>query len=208
MVNLLSIVFLSSLLILGLLYVLNYLTATITVLGIIAVLTIWSIAVYNQLIQAYQRVKEAESDIDVQLKRRADLIPNLVETVKGYAIHEREVLENITQARSALLNAKTLKEEIEADNMITSALKTLFAVAENYPDLKANQNFLELQRELRDAEDKIMSARRFYNSVVMEYNSFLQSFPVNFIGKLFSFRPADYFEIEVAEEREIPKVKF
>jgi LemA protein len=208
MLNSLFIVFLSGLLIIGILYVLNYLTPLLTGLSVVILIVIWSIVIYNQLIRFYQRVKEAESDIEVQLKRRADLIPNLVETVKGYAIHEREVLENITQARSALLNAKNLKEEVQADNMITSALKTLFAVAENYPDLKANQNFLELQRELRDAEDKIMASRRFYNSVVMEYNSFLQSFPTNLFAKLFNFQPAEYFELELVEEKEVPKVKF
>ncbi len=208
MIDSLFIVFLTGLLILGILYILKYITATISVLGIVSLFVIWIVVIYNQLIRLNQRVKEAESDVDVQLKRRADLIPNLVETVKGYAIHEKEVLENITQARSALLNAKTLKEEVQADNMITSALKTLFAVAENYPDLKANQNFLELQRELRDAEDKIMAARRFYNSVVMEYNSFLHSFPNNIFAKLFNFKPAEYFELELAEEKETPKVQF
>jgi LemA protein len=208
MLNSLFIVFLSGLLIIGILYVLNYLTPLLTGLSAVILLIIWAIVIYNQLIRLYQRVKEAESDVEVQLKRRADLIPNLVETVKGYAIHEKEVLENITQARSALLNAKNLKEEVQADNMITSALKTLFAVAENYPDLKANQNFLELQRELRDAEDKIMASRRFYNSVVMEYNSFLQSFPTNLFAQLFNFQPAEYFELELEEEKEVPKVKF
>lgn len=208
MLNSLFVVFLSGLLIIGILYVLNYLTPLLTGLSVVILIVIWAIVIYNQLIRLYQRVKEAESDIEVQLKRRADLIPNLVETVKGYAIHEKEVLENITQARSALLNAKNLKEEVQADNMITAALKTLFAVAENYPDLKANQNFLELQRELRDAEDKIMASRRFYNSVVMEYNSFLQSFPTNLFAKLFNFQPAEYFELELTEEKEVPKVKF
>jgi LemA protein len=208
MLNSLFVVFLSGLLIIGILYVLNYLTPLLTGLSVVILLVIWAIVIYNQLIRFYQRVKEAESDIEVQLKRRADLIPNLVETVKGYAIHEKEVLENITQARSALLSAKSLKEEVQADNMITSALKTLFAVAENYPDLKANQNFLELQRELRDAEDKIMASRRFYNSVVMEYNSFLQSFPTNLFAKLFNFQPSEYFELELTEEKEVPKVKF
>jgi LemA protein len=208
MLSSLFVVFLSGLLIIGILYVLNYLTPLLTGLSVVILIVIWAIVIYNQLIRFYQRVKEAESDIEIQLKRRADLIPNLVETVKGYAIHEKEVLENITQARSALLNAKNLKEEVQADNMITSALKTLFAVAENYPDLKANQNFLELQRELRDAEDKIMASRRFYNSVVMEYNSFLQSFPTNLFAKLFNFQPAEYFELELVEEKEVPKVKF
>lgn len=176
--------------------------------GLVVLIVFVIIYLYNRLITLSQRVKEGESDIDVQLKRRADLIPNLVETVKGYASHEREVFEKVTQARSALLSAKTLKEEIEADNILTSALKTLFAVAESYPDLKANQNFLELQRELRDAEDKIMSARRFYNAVVMEYNSYIQQFPSNIIAQIFNFKPAEYFELETPEERETPKVSF
>ena len=166
------------------------------------------IYIYNKLIKLFQRVKEAESDIEVQLKRRADLIPNLVETVKGYASHEKEVFEKVTQARSALLSAKNIKEEIEANNMLTSALKTLFAVAENYPDLKANQNFLELQKELRDAEDKIMASRRFYNAVVMEYNSFIQQFPSNIIASIFNFKPVEYFDLESEAEKEVPKVSF
>jgi len=178
------------------------------ILGLIVLIVLLVIYLYNRLVVLNQRVKEAESDIEVQLKRRADLIPNLVETVKGYASHEKEVFEKVTQARSALLSAKNLKEEIEADNMLTSALKTLFAVAEAYPDLKANQNFLELQRELRDAEDKIMASRRFYNSVVMEYNAFLQQFPNNIIAKLFNFKPYEYFELEAPSEKEVPKVEF
>ncbi len=205
MYNVLFLIILGILLIVGFL---NYLSWNLVILGIIVIFVIWLVLIYNQLIQYSQRVKEAESDIEVQLKRRADLIPNLVETVKAYAGHEREVLEKVTEARSALLNAQSLKDEIEADNMITSALKTLFAVAENYPDLKANQNFLELQRELRDAEDKIMASRRFYNSVVMEYNSFLQSFPTNIFVKLFNFKPVEYFELENVEEKEVPKVQF
>ncbi|MEM2555191.1 MAG: LemA family protein [Nitrososphaerota archaeon] len=178
------------------------------IIGIVIFIFLVIVYIYNRLITLAQRVKEAESDIDVQLKRRADLIPNLVETVKGYASHEKEVFERVTQARSVLLSAKNIKEEIEADNMLTSALKTLFAVAENYPELKANQNFLELQRELRDAEDKIMASRRFYNAVVMEYNSFLQQFPNNLIANIFKFKPYEYFEIEVEAEKEVPKVKF
>ena len=178
------------------------------IVGVIIFLFFLIIYIYNRLITLFQRVKEAESDIEVQLKRRADLIPNLVETVKGYAAHEKEVFEKVTQARSALLSAKNIKEEIEADNMLTSALKTLFAVAENYPELKANQNFLELQIEIRDAEDKIMASRRFYNAVVMEYNAFIQQFPSNIIANIFNFKPAEYFELESETEKEVPKVKF
>jgi len=203
-----SVIFLIILVVLGILYFLNYLTPLLVGISITTLFIVWVIIIYNQFIRLYQRVKNAESDVEVQFKRRADLIPNLVETVKGYTMHEKEVLENVTQARSALLSATTFKDTMEADNMITSALKTLFAVAENYPDLKANENFLELQRELRDAEDKIMAARRFYNSVVMEYNSFLQYFPNNFFAKLFNFKPVEYFELESIEEKEVPKVKF
>jgi len=203
-----SVIFLIILVVLGILYFLNYLTPLLAGISITTLFIVWVIIIYNQFIRLYQRVKNAESDVEVQFKRRADLIPNLVETVKGYTMHEKEVLENVTQARSALLSATTFKDTMEADNMITSALKTLFAVAENYPDLKANENFLELQRELRDAEDKIMAARRFYNSVVMEYNSFLQYLPNNFFAKLFNFKPVEYFELESIEEKEVPKVKF
>lgn len=177
-------------------------------IGIVFLIFLIIVFIYNRLVILKQRVKSSESDIDVQLKRRADLIPNLVEIVRGYASHEKEVFEKVTQARSAVLSAKNIKEEIEADNILTSALKTLFAVAENYPDLKANQNFLELQRELRDAEDKIMSARRFYNAVVLEYNAFLQQFPVNIIANIFKFTPEEYFEIESETEKETPQVKF
>jgi LemA protein len=177
------------------------------ILGLIILIVLWLIYVYNRLVLLDQRVKEAMGDIDVQMKRRADLIPNLVETVKGYASHEKEIFEKVTEARSLLLSANTLKDKIEADNMLTSTLKTLFAVVENYPELKANQNFLELQKELRDAEDKIMASRRFYNAVLMEYNAFKNYFPINLIAKRFNFPSYEYFEIEEAE-KEVPKVKF
>lgn len=175
--------------------------------AIIAAIVFWLIIIYNSFVNLNQRVKEAESDIDVQLKRRADLIPNLIETVKRYVSHEREVLEKVTQARTEVLSAKNLKDEIAADNLLTSALKTLFAVAENYPDLKANQNFLQLQQDLRDTEDKIMSARRFYNSVVMDYNTFLAQFPNNILRKIFGFKPSEFFDI-AESEKETPKVNF
>jgi LemA protein len=173
----------------------------------VVLILVWFVSVYNSFVKLRQRVKEAESDIEVQLKRRLDLITNLVETVKGYMTHEKTVLENITQARTSFLNAKNLKEEMEVDNMITSALKSLFAVAENYPDLKANQNFLQLQQELSDTENKIMSARRFYNAVVNEYNSFIQYFPNNIFASLFGFKQVEYFDIPQEEEKR-PEVKF
>lgn len=175
--------------------------------ALIIAIVLWLIIIYNSLVNLSQRVKEAESDIEVQLKRRFDLIPNLIETVKGYATHEKTLLENITQARTNFLNSKNIKEEIEADNMFTSTLKTLFAIAENYPDLKANQNFLQLQKDLSDTEDKIMSARRFYNAVVMEYNTYLKQFPNNILASLFNFKSVEFFDIQESE-KEAPKVSF
>ena len=177
-------------------------------LGIIIVIGIWVILLYNRLVSLRNRAKEAWSDIEVQLKRRHNLIPNLVETVKGYASHEREVLEKVTEARTRAISAQTLREKGQAENMLSQTLKTLFAVAENYPDLKASQNFLELQRELRDTEDKIQAARRFYNANVRDLNIAIESFPSNIIAKLFNFQKMDLFETEEAEEKEVPKVKF
>lgn len=178
--------------------------------GIIAgIILSWIIFIYNNLIQLSQQVNEGWSDINVQLKRRADLIPNLIETVKGYAGHEKEVFEKVTNARTQFLNAQTLKETETADNILSGALKSLFAVAEAYPDLKANQNFLELQKELSDTEDKIQASRRFYNATVREYTIFLQSFPVNITSALFKkFEKKEYFELESEEEKNTPQVKF
>ncbi len=179
--------------------------------GGVVLLFLYFIYIYNRLVTLRERVKESSSDIEVQLKRRADLIPNLVETVKGYASHEKEVLEKVTEARSKILSAKTVKEGLEADNMLTSALKTLFAVAENYPDLKANQNFLHLQQELVDAEDKIMASRRFYNAVLREYESFKQAFPNSLIANFFAFPSFEYYELEETEREMVskpPKVGF
>jgi LemA protein len=146
--------------------------------------------------------------VDVQLRRRYDLIPNLVETVKGYAKHEREVFEKVTQARSQAINASTVKEQGQAENMLTGALKTLFAVAENYPDLKANQNFLLLQEELSGTEGKIAYSRQFYNDTVMKFNQKQQVFPSNIIANMFNFKERDYFEIEEPEARGPVKVSF
>lgn len=153
------------------------------------------------------RVKEAFSGIDVQLKRRASLIPNLVEAVKGYAAHEKEVFEKVTEARSALLSATTPAQKSEADNLLTGALKTLFAVAENYPDLKANENFLQLQNELTDTEDKIAYSRQFYNQNVLEYNTRLKVVPTLWIAQSLSFKPEEFFQAET-EARSDVKVQF
>ncbi len=181
------------------------------ILGIVGILIVYIIYIYNTLVNLRERVKESSSDIEVQLKRRADLIPNLVETVKGYTSHEKEVFEKVTEARSKILSAQTVKEGLEADNMLTSALKTLFAVAENYPELKANQNFLHLQQELVDAEDKIQASRRFYNAVLREYQSYKESFPANVIANFFKFPNFEYYELEYEEREKAqkpPEVKF
>ncbi len=162
---------------------------------------------YNSLITAKTRVEEAWSGIDVQLKRRASLIPNLVETVKGYAAHEKEVFSRVTEARSALMKAATPQEKAAADNALSATLKSLFAVAEAYPDLKANENFKQLQEELADTEDKIAYARQFYNTNVMEYNIKIRLFPSVLIANIFNFQAAEFFEAE-DEEREDVQVSF
>jgi LemA protein len=171
----------------------------------------WLISSYNKLVVLKNRAKEAWADIDVQLKRRYDLIPNLVETVKGYAAHEKEVFEKVTEARAKAMGAREggdVRKLAEAENYLAETLKTLFAVAENYPDLKASQNFLELQKELADTEDKIMYARRFYNANVRDLNIAIESFPTNIIASIFGFKKMDLFEISAPEEREKPEVKF
>lgn len=181
------------------------------ILGLVAVLAIFLIAVYNGLIKSKIRVDEAWSDITVQLKRRIDLIPNLVETVKGYAKHEKGVFEEVTKARAAMTSASGVQETADADNMLTGALKSLFAVAEAYPDLKANENFKELQAELVDTEDKIQAARRFYNAAVREFNTKLQVFPTVLFAGLLGFKSREFFELEEAEQAEAEKpvdVKF
>lgn len=169
------------------------------ILGILAAIVLYVIWAYNGFVALVNRAKEAWSDIDVQLKRRYDLIPNLVETVKGYATHEKEAFENVTKARSAAMGAQTVEEHGKAENMLTGALKSLFAVAEAYPDLKANQNFAELQRELADTENKIQSARRFYNGNVRDLKIGLQSFPGNIIGSTFGFKEMEFFELSEAD---------
>ncbi len=162
---------------------------------------------YNSLVTLRERIKEALSGIDVQLKRRADLIPNLLETVKGYAKHEKEVFENVTKARSMLMKADSLPQKAAADNMLTGALKSLFAVAESYPDLKASDNFKDLQDELSDTEDKVSYSRQFYNSNVLAYNTKIQTFPATFIASQFGFKAYEFFEAD-NEEKKTPKVNF
>ena len=177
------------------------------IIGVILLLVILIVWLYNSLVGLRNRVKNAWSQIDVQLKRRTDLIPNLVETVKGYAKHEKGVFEEVTKARSSLMNAQSVKESQEANNMLTGALKSLFAVAENYPDLKANQNFLELQEQLAQTEDKIAYSRQFYNDTVLMYNNKCQMFPSNIIASMFHFEESEFFEIEESA-RATPKVEF
>jgi len=165
------------------------------------------VAIYNGLVTARNKVKNAWAQIDVQLNRRADLIPNLVETVKGYAAHESSVFEDVTAARAGLMNANGVKEIGEANNQLSSTLKTLFAVAENYPELKANENFKELQAQLAETEDKIAYSRQFYNDTVMMYNNKCQTFPSNIFAGMFGFKEADFFEA-AGEARSVPKVEF
>ena len=173
----------------------------------IAVL-LWFIMMYNGFVRMRNRVREAWADIDVQLKRRHDLIPNLISTVKGYAGHEREVLDRVTQARASVMSAQNRQDVEKGENMLSDALKSLFAVSENYPDFKASTNFLELQRELSDTENKIQAARRFYNSNVQEYNTARESFPSNMLAKTFGFKQEELFKIEVEAERGVPSVSF
>lgn len=180
---------------------------SLIILIIFLILIAWIVITFNSLIKSKNRAKEAFSDIEVQLKRRYDLIPNLIETVKGYASHEKEVLEKVTQARTKAMEAKGIKEKLEAENALSGTLKTLFAVSERYPDLKASTNFLELQQELRDTEDKIQAARRFYNANVRDLNIKIESFPSNLIASLFGFQKMEFFEIE-GSEKEVPTVKF
>lgn len=183
-------------------------TTLLVVLGIILLVAIVLISMYNGLIRLRNRVDEAWSDIDVQLKRRYDLIPNLIETVKGYAAHEKETFEKVTQARSAAMNAGSAEERSKAENALSDTLKSIFALSENYPDLKANQNFLELQRELTDTEDKIQASRRFYNGNVRDFNTKLQVFPTNIFATMLGFKAREFFGITDEKEREVVAVKF
>jgi len=182
-------------------------TMGMILLIILVVLAVIVIAMYNGLVTLKNRVDEAWSDIDVQLKRRHDLIPNLINTVKGYAAHEKELFEKVTVARTAAMGAQTPAQKEQAENMLSGTLKSLFAVAENYPDLKANQNFLELQRELTDTEDKIQAARRFYNTNVRDFNIKIETFPGNLIAGMLNFTKREFFAAEEGE-RENVKVEF
>lgn len=178
---------------------------------VLLVLVAFVAAMYNGLVRANVRVDEAWSDITVQLKRRADLIPNLVETVKGYAKHEKSVFDDVTKARSAILGASGVQETAKADNMFTGALKSLFAVAEAYPDLKANQNFAQLQADLTDTEDKIQASRRFYNGSARDLNTKVQTFPTNIFAGMLGFKKREFYELDEAENAAVQKpvdVKF
>jgi len=176
--------------------------------GLIVLVGGWFVLTYNGLVQLRNAVKNAWSQIDVQLKRRYDLIPNLVETVKGYAGHEKETLERVIQARQAGIAASTVKDQAAAENMITGALRQLFALSEAYPNLKANENFLKLQEELASTENKIGFARQYYNDAVQTFNTRQEMFPANLVASMLGFQPAEFFEIEDAGQREAPKVKF
>ena len=177
------------------------------ILIVVVVIALWLIATYNGLIQARNKVKNAFAQIDTQLQRRFDLIPNLVETVKGYASHEKELLENVTASRSGYINATTAAEKMAADNQLNSTLKTLFAVSENYTELKANENFSKLQDDLKGTEDKVAFSRQFYNDSVTKYNDKLLMFPTNIIGSMFGFKEEELFKTDEAAKA-APKVQF
>jgi len=178
------------------------------IIGFIVLIALIFILIYNGLVGLKKRVENAWSQIDVQLKRRYDLIPNLVETVKGYAKHEKTVFENVTKARARMAQATTVGEKAGAENFLTSALKSLFAVAENYPRLRANENFLALQEELAGTENKIAYARQFYNDSVMQLNTTIHQFPSNIIASTFGFKEQEFFEVESPAEKKAVKVKF
>lgn len=175
---------------------------------LIVVVVVWLAAMYNGLVRLRNQLENAWSQIDVQLKRRYDLIPNLVEAVKGYAAHEKGTFEKVAEARAAAANAKGVQERAQAEGMLTNTLKSLFAVAEAYPQLKANQNFMQLQEELTSTENKIAFARQFYNDSVMQFNTSIQTFPTNLIAGSFGFAAREFFEVQAAGERQAPGVKF
>ena len=179
----------------------------IIVIAIVVILIIWFVATYNSLINLRNRVKDQWSQIDVQLKRRADLIPNLVETVKGYAKHEKTTLDEVINARNSFNSASSKEEEIKASGELTGMLNRLFALAESYPDLKANQNFMSLQNDLRDTEDKISTMRQFYTDTVLTYNNKVETIPSNIVAKLANFKVESFFEMN-EQEKEVPKVSF
>lgn len=181
---------------------------TLILIVVAVVIVLWLALAYNSFVRLKNEVKNAWSQIDVQLKRRNDLIPNLISTVKGYAKHEKGTFESVTKARTAMINAGgDVKASAEADNMLTGALKSIFAVAESYPDLKANENFLQLQEELSGTENKVSATRRYYNDIVMQYNTKRESFPSNIIASMFNFKAQTLFEI-AEKEKAVPKVEF
>jgi LemA protein len=180
----------------------------LVLLGIVVILVIWLVGIFNGLVQLRNRVKNAWSQIDVQLKRRHDLIPNLIETAKGYMKHERDTLENITKARNLATQADGVGEQGKAEAGLSQALSNFYVVVENYPDLKANANFLSLQEELTSTENKISFSRQAYNDEAMHLNNKIEMFPSNIVAGMFSFKAAEFFEIEVEAEREVPKVSF
>jgi LemA protein len=185
-------------------------TSTWVILGIIVVIVLWAIMTYNSLVAMAQRVNQSFADIDVQLKQRHDLIPNLVETVKGYAAHERGTLEAVIQARNTAIAAPGVEQKVAAENMLSGALRQLFALSESYPDLKANQNFQQLQSELSDIENKLAAARRFFNNAVQEYNTGIQQFPAALFAGIFGFTQRTFFDLgeERATLEQAPSVKF
>ncbi|MCH8005729.1 MAG: LemA family protein [Planctomycetes bacterium] len=181
---------------------------TLIVFGVLVILVFWLIAIYNGIKRKQIGADQSWSDIDVQLKRRYNLIPNLVETVKGYASHERETLEGVTKARQQAIDVSGIRDQAQAENMLTGALRQLFALSESYPDLKANQNFIHLQEELTGTENKIGFARQHYNRSAAQYNEAIAVFPANTVANMFNFTTMDYFELEEEAQREVPKVKF
>ncbi len=176
--------------------------------GVVVILGLWLIAIYNGIKRKQIGADQSWSDIDVQLKRRYNLIPNLVETVKGYATHERETLEGVTKARQQAIDVSGVRDQAQAENMLTGALRQLFALSESYPDLKANTNFIHLQEELTGTENKIGFARQHYNRSAAQYNEAIAVFPANTVASMFNFTMMDYFELEEEAQREVPKVKF
>ena len=185
-------------------------SSTVIILAVIVIVIVWAITVYNGLVAMRQRVNEAFADIDVQLRQRHDLIPNLVETVKGYAAHERGTLDEVIKARNAAAAAQGPAQQAAAENMLSGALRQLFALSENYPNLKANANFQQLQAELADLENKIAASRRFFNSAVQEYNTGIQRFPAALFATAFGFAPKEYFDLGADRQTEVaaPQVKF
>jgi LemA protein len=185
-------------------------TTSWIVLGVVVALIVWVIAIYNRLVAMRQRVNQAFADVDVQLRQRHDLIPNLVETVKGYAAHERTTLDAVVQARNAAMAAPGLDQKVAAENMLTGALRQLFALAEAYPDLKANTNFLQLQQELGDIENKLAAARRFFNNAVQEFNTGIQQFPAALFAASLGFHPQTFFDLGDSRPQleQAPSVKF